>query len=301
MRTLLKLAGCVLALVVVVAVGASFHPEVRNVYRALYPVASYDQTPPELPSDLAEPAVLLFTKTNGFRHRDAIEAGARFLEDLAQRRGWSLFQTENGAVFNAGSLPRFRVVVWNNASGAPLNQEQRAALQSWIEGGGSFVAIHGAVDKSNSSWEWYQREFVGATFIGHIIGPQFQEATLRVEQREHPATKHLGATWRHTEEWYSFDRSVRGQPGVEVLATVDESTYSPRLKMLWMDEDLAMGDHPILWTRTVGAGRAFFSALGHQGEAYQAPEYQGVLEGAIEWAGWLEESAESAESAEIVE
>ncbi len=295
MRTLLKIVGGVLVLLVVVAVGASFHPEVRNAYRALYPIASYDTVAPELPPDLGEPAVLLFTNTNGFRHHDAIEAGARFFEDLTQRRGWSLFQTENGAVFNAGSLRCFRVVVWNNASGAPLNQDQRAALKSWIEGGGGFVATHGAIDASHASWEWYQSEFVGAKFIGHVIGSQFQEATLRVEQREHPATKHLDSTWRHTEEWYSFDRSVRGQPGVEVLATVDESTYSPRLKMLWMDEDLAMGDHPILWTRTLGAGRAFFSALGHQGEAYEAPEFQGVLEGAVEWAGQLGESAEGTE------
>jgi len=290
MRKLVKLAGYLMAGLVVLAVGASFHPEVRNVYRAISPVSSYDETPPTLPSDLGDRAVLIFTKTNGFRHREAIEAGAKFFADLAQRRGWSLFHTENGAVFNAQSLERFRVVVWHNTSGAPLDDSQRAAFRTWIEGGGGFVAIHAAVDDSHSSWQWYQREFVGAKFIGHILGPQFQEATLLVEPAEHPATKHLGPTWRHIEEWYSFDQSVRGQSGVQVLAAVDESTYIPRMKLLWTDKDLAMGDHPILWTRTVGAGRGFFSALGHQGVAYSTAEYQGVLEGAIEWAGRLDDT-----------
>ena len=287
MRILLKLAGYALALVAILAAAASFHPEARNVFRALKPSLDYDETRPELPANLGEPGVLLFTKTNGFRHREAIVAGAEFFEDLARRRGWSLFHTENGAVFNAESLSRFRVVVWHNASGAPLNQDQRAAFKSWIERGGGFVGVHASLDDSHAGWQWYQRELVGAKFIGHTMGPQFQEATVRVEQAEHAATEHLDPSWRHTEEWYSFDSSVRGQPGVEVLATVDESTYTPRLKMLWMDEDLGMGDHPILWTRTLGAGRAFFSALGHQGESYATPEYRGVLEAALMWAGRL--------------
>ena len=273
MRTLLKLAGYVLAFVAVLAVAASFHPEVRNVYHALRPSAGYDQVAPDLPADLADPAVLLFTKTNGFRHSEAVEAGANFFGEMARRRGGSLFHTENGAVFNQQNLERFRVVVWHNVSGAPLGDQQRAALKSWIETGGGFVGTHGAVDDSHAGWEWYMREFVGAEFIGRIMGPQFQEATVVVERPEHPAVKHLGASWRHGEEWYSSERSVRGQPGVEVLAKVDESTYSPRMKFLWIDKDLTMGDHPILWTRTVGAGRAFFSAMGHQGEAYSTPEY----------------------------
>ena len=97
----------------------------------------------------------------------------------------------------------------------------------------------------------------------------------------------LAPTWRHTEEWYSFDVSVRGQPGVEVLATVNEATYNPRLKFLWTDRSLAMGDHPIIWTRQTGEGRAFLTVLGHSAAAYQSPRYQNILEGAVEWAGRL--------------
>ena len=35
----------------------------------------------------------------------------------------------------------------------------------------------------------------------------------------------LPAIWIREDEWYSFDRSVRGKPGFRVLATLDESTY----------------------------------------------------------------------------
>jgi len=284
-KTLLKIIGLLIALLVTLVAAASFHPEVQNVIRALRPSTDYDSTAPSLPPDLASPAVLVFTKTNGFRHNEAIDEGLNFLKALSGGRGWSMFHTENSAVFSPDELSRFNVVIWHNASGAPVDSEQRQALKSWILAGGGFVGIHAATDDSHHGWEWYQRELVGARFIGHTMGPQFQEAAIKVEQPEHQTMQGLAASWRHNEEWYSFDASVRGQPGVEVLATVDEATYTPRLKFLWNDRDLAMGDHPIIWTRQAGEGRAFLTVLGHSAAAYQSPQYQRILEGAVEWAG----------------
>lgn len=283
MRTLLRLAGWGLVTLVVLAFAASFHPEVRNVARAIRPSRDYDSAPPAVPEHLPRPAILVFSKTNGFRHAEAIEAGKQFFEELASRRGWGLFMTENGAVCQPDLLSMFAVVVWLNASGAPLNQDQRAALRAWIEGGGGFLGLHSATDNSHAGWPWYQLALVGAKFTNHTMGPQLQEALAKREASD----AGLPEQWRHTEEWYSFDRSVRGQPGVKVLATVDESTYSPRFRMLWMDQDLAMGDHPIVWTRQTGAGRAFFSVLGHSGETYRLDWHRQMLERAVEWAGGL--------------
>ena len=266
-------------------------PMVRNVYRAFVPSSVRDSVPPDVP-DLAGPAVLVFTKTNGFRHDEAIEEGARALAAIAARRGWSVYRTENGAVFAPGILERFRVVVWHNASGAPLDGSQREALRGWIEGGGGFVGVHAALDSSHESWEWYSTQVVGAGFIGHAI--ENQTAALRLDGPGHPVARGLEREWEHFDEWYSFDRSVRGDDGVDVLVSVDESTYEPRLKLLWIDEDLSMGDHPIVWTRSVGAGKALLCALGHVGGAYSDPSMMRILENGIEWAGGLGEGGSEA-------
>lgn len=274
---------CAASLAIVVA-AASMHPFVRSVHRAFWPSASYDTTLPALP-DLADPALLVFSKTNGFRHFEAISTGAEAFRDIARSRGWSMFHTESSAVFDEETLPRFRVVVWHNASGAPLNQSQRQALRGWLEAGGGFVGIHAALDDSHASWDWYTRQVVGAVFLGHPLG--HQSALVRVERTDHPSTRDLPASWVHFDEWYSFDRSVREDHGVEVLASLDESSYEPRFKLLFLDQDLSMGDHPAIWTRSIGKGRAILSALGHVAEAYRDPRYRSVLAGAIEWAGRL--------------
>ena len=42
------------------------------------------------------------------------------LAAIATERNWPFFVTENGAVMNAEQLSKFKLVVWNNASGDVL-------------------------------------------------------------------------------------------------------------------------------------------------------------------------------------
>lgn len=254
-----------------------------DLVRVFFPSSDHDEVPPEISAEIARPAVLVFSKTNGFRHSEAIEMGVPVFEELAGRRGWGGFATENGAVHSREQLARFDAVVWFNVSGDVLAEDQRVALLDWIRGGGGFFGIHGTGGDSSYAWDEHPKTLVGAQFVGHPMGPQFQQATVRIEAKEHPVVRHLRESWVRTDEWYSFAQSPRG-PGVEVLATLDESTYSPRMKIAVIDRDLRMGeDHPIIWTHCIGRGRALYSALGHQAEAYAEPQHVRLLEEGIAW------------------
>ena len=69
--------------------------------RVFFPSKTYETTAPEIPEALQKPAMLLFSKTNGFRHEEAIPAANALMTRLAEQRGWGVFATENGAFFNA--------------------------------------------------------------------------------------------------------------------------------------------------------------------------------------------------------
>lgn len=251
--------------------------------RVFFPSSQHDEVAPELPSDLGHPAVLVFSKTNGFRHTEAIDAGLPVFEAMAKRRGWSIFATENGAVYTTELLDRFDAIVWFNVSGDVLSEDQRSALLARVGAGAGFFGVHGTGGDPSYKWEAHPGTLVRAQFIGHPMGPQFQEATINVEAQDHPVMRHMSPTWVRTEEWYSFEKSPRG-PGVQVLATLDESTYTPRMKIAVIDRDLRMGDdHPIIWSHCVGKGRAIYSALGHQAEAYSEPTHLTFLEESIAW------------------
>ena len=253
------------------------------LHRVYYGRHVYETVPPRLPEQLNHPAILIFSKTNGFRQDDAIRAANAALAAIAKSRGWSAFFTENGAVFNAADLSRFDATVWNNTSGDVLTPEQKQAFRGYIENGGGFVGIHGAGGDPRYEWRWYVETLIGAQFKGHPLNPQFQRAVIRIEDPDDVTVKGLPEKWSRVDEWYSFEKSPRGK-GIKVLATLDERTYRP--KMFW--KDIGMGaDHPIIWKHCVGKGRAFYSALGHSVSTYQEPLHLKELEGAIAWAAGL--------------
>jgi type 1 glutamine amidotransferase len=254
-----------------------------DAYRVFFPSDDHDATPPALPGELAKPAVLIFSKTNGFRHSAAIEAGIPALQAMARRNGWGMFATENGAIHQPELLARFDVVVWFQASGNVLDDAQRAALRGWIEGGGAFFGIHGTGGDGSYDWAWHPETLVAAQFIGHPMNPQVQEATIQIEDPAHPVVQELPTSWVRSDEWYSFVASPRAA-GVTVLASLDESTYEPVADWWVSEQDLRMGeDHPIVWTHCIGRGRSLYSALGHPGAAYSEPLHLRLLENGIAW------------------
>ena len=253
-----------------------------GAWNILFPSTAHDTVPPEVPSGMASPAVLVFSKTNGFRHIDGIEGGSIALADMVGQRGWGLYQTENGAVFNPSDLARFDVVVFLNATGDMLNREQEQAFERWIESGGGWLGIHAAGDSSHAGWQWYRDNLIGADFTAHIMGPQFQRASVILENHEHPVLNALPDVWQHEEEWYSWERSPRTE-GFTILATLDEESYTPVQKMWNHERDLRMGDHPVVWTNCVGEGRSAYAAMGHRADAFSQPQVRRLLANALDW------------------
>jgi len=279
-KKILKVLG-ILLLIVAAVLGFGAYRNWDTIQRTMLGgVKVYETEPPTMPAEIARPAILVFSKTNSFRHEEAIPVANVMFAELAQENGWGYFQTENGATFSPDILARFDAVVFNNVSGDVFTANQRQALKDYIAGGGGFLGVHGSGGDFEYDWKWYVNDLIGAQFSGHPIDPQFQEATVHVEDRTHPSTEHLAETWERTDEWYSFQKSPR-RDGYHILATLDETTYDPGS---FFGNSLAMGgDHPIAWWHCSGNGRVLYSAMGHKPDAYLEPEYRQMLLGATNW------------------
>ena len=91
-----------------------------SLIRTLFPSSEHEVERPELPKVLGRPSLLVFTKTNGFRHEEAIDAGVPALRAIAKKRDWTIYQTENGAIHNSEQLARFDAVIWFQVIGDVL-------------------------------------------------------------------------------------------------------------------------------------------------------------------------------------
>jgi uncharacterized protein len=214
--------------------------------------------------------LLVYTRTTAYRH-DSIPDAVTALRTLD---GFTVDHTEEPAALEA-PLDGYAAVVFLSTSGEVLTPAGREGLAGYLSSGGGFVGVHAA---ACTEYDWpYYGELLGARFDRH---PEYQPGKVVVEDRDHPATRHLSAVWDFVDEWYDFRTNPRG--AVRVLARADESSY----------DGGGMGDdHPLVWCRDHGSGRVFYTALGHASEAYDDPDFRAHLRGGIRWAARLEQSA----------
>ncbi|WP_329291182.1 ThuA domain-containing protein [Streptomyces sp. NBC_01455] len=210
--------------------------------------------------------VLVHTRTTAYRH-DSIPAAVAAVRSLGGAHGFQVVATEDPGLFE-GPLDAYAAVVFLSTSGDVLTPAGRTRLAAYVEDGGGFVGVHAA---ACTEYDWpYYGELLGARFDRH---PDLQPGRALVVDRAHPATRHLPPVWEFTDEWYDFRPGPDGS--ARVLVRADESSY----------EGGGMGDdHPLVWCREQGAGRVFYTALGHTAQAYEDPDFRHHLLGGITWA-----------------
>ncbi len=210
--------------------------------------------------------VLIFSKTNGYRH-ESIETGIAAIKKLGAANNFDVDATEDSAYINDVNLKKYNSVVFLSTTGTVLGKNEEAALQNFIHNGGGFVGIHAATD-CEYEWPWYVK-MVGASFLSH---PQQQEAKLIVVDNAHPSTRHLPAIWTRKDEWYNFKNM---NPDVKVLIKIDETSYTGGKN----------GDnHPMAWYHSYEGGKIFYTELGHTNESYSDPLYLQHILGGINYS-----------------
>jgi cytochrome c len=212
--------------------------------------------------------VLVFSRTADYRH-DSIPDAIAAVRSLGDANGFLVNATEDAGVFTDAGLAGYSAVMFLLTSGHILESDQQAAFERYIQAGNGFVGVHSAAD-TEYDWPWYGG-LVGAYFDSH---PEVQPAVVDREDASHPSTVALPDRWTRTDEWYNFRTNPRANIDIQVLASLDETTYSGG----------TMGDHPIAWCHAYAGGRAWYTAGGHTRESYSEPLFLKHLMGGIEYA-----------------
>jgi cytochrome c len=212
----------------------------------------------------AEPSVLVFSKTSGFRH-DSIRSGLEAIERLGKAHGFRVESTEDAAVFASMDLQRHAAVIFLNTTGDVLDRDQQQSLERYIQSGRGFVGIHSAAD-TEYDWPWYGR-LVGGYFDGHDA---IQSATVRRAQSFGSAR--IPDPWIRRDEWYNYKQLERT---VNVIFKLDTATFKGSKHG---------ADHPIAWYREFDGGRSFYTGFGHTLESYSEPAFLAHLLDGIQYA-----------------
>ncbi len=222
-------------------------------------------------SESGPPQVLVFSKTEGFRHQ-SIEAGQAAVTRMAAEHGYGVTVTEDAERFNRDTLSKYRAVVFLNTTGDVLNMEQQQAFERYIQAGGGYAGIHSATD-TEYDWPWYG-QLAGAYFLMHPSDPSnVQEGLFTVLEPGMWATEMFPAdTFRRTDEFYSF-RNISDK--ITPVLELDDASYQGGENPDY---------HPMSWYQEFDGGRAFYTALGHTEEAFADPVFLQHIWAGIDYA-----------------
>jgi type 1 glutamine amidotransferase len=226
--------------------------------------------------------LLVVTATQGFRH-SSIPLAEKVLAGLGEQTGLYTVDFARGgangkvsaeiqAKLSPSALKNYDGVIFANTTG-DLPLPDRDAFIAWIKSGKAFIGAHSASDTFHEFPAYI--EMLGGEFLTH--GPQVEVECLNLD-RNHPATRHLGAKYSVFDEIYQLKNFHRDQ--VHGLLTLDKHPNS-RIP----------GDYPIAWSKEVGKGKLFYTSLGHREDVWLSEPYQKHLLGGIKWALGLEKGS----------
>jgi uncharacterized protein len=158
------------------------------------------------------------------------------------------------------------VPVWTMGAIAP---EQEKGLLAAVKAGVGLAGWHGGMGDSFRSNTEYQF-MVGGQWVAHpdgIIGYR-----VNVTDHDDPITAGLGDFDLRSEQYY-----MHVDPGNKVLAT---TTLKGIQSAPWVNGTVM----PVVWKRTWGAGKVFYSSLGHVAADFGVPEAREIQRRGMLWA-----------------
>ena len=210
-----------------------------------------------------------FTAKRDDAHISFVREAVRWFPEMGARHNFVFDTTSAWGNLNAEFLSRYQVVVFLDTR--PEDPAQRAAFESWMKAGGAWMGFHFAgfaLTPSDypANWSWYHDTFLGAgSYVSNTWRPT--SAVLRVEDRGHPATAHLPATFTSSpSEWYRWEKDLRANPDIDILLAIDSTSFplgtGPKQHEIWRS-----GYYPVVWTNR--KYRMIYLNMGHNDIDYE--------------------------------
>ncbi len=215
----------------------------------------------------------------GGLHKPFVDAAKVWLAHEAAANHFTVDYIEDTKPIDAAFLAHYQLFIQLNYPPYNWTPTAAAAFTNAIEQGTiGWIGFHHATLLGEfdgfQMWPWFSHFMGDIRFVKYI--PTFATGTVHVEAPLHPAMQGLPKSFNiENEEWYTWSKSPRSN--VHVLASVDESTYTPAT-------DIKMGDHPVVWSNEHVKARNIYIFMGHHPELFQNEAFTTLFHHSILWA-----------------
>lgn len=224
-------------------------------------------------NDRQKGRLLYLTLSAGFRH-DTVTPSRDIIKGIGEKSGaFDTTLADDVSGFTAANLRNYDAVMFYTTGELPMTADQKAAFVDFVKSGHGFVGVHSATD-TFYMWSDYL-DIVGAYFNDH---PWHQLVTVDVVDPQSPLVNFLGKSFQVNDEIYQMsDFQTKTSRVLLRLDTSSVDMKNPRVRQRFYG-------YPLAWTRSVGKGRAFYTALGHEEAVWKSDWFQRLLLNGIRWA-----------------
>jgi type 1 glutamine amidotransferase len=214
--------------------------------------------------------ILLLRHSAGYEHSYLPDAEVT-LKQLGHEHGWNVRTTHKLELIKEDVLADLDVLAFATTGNLPFTDEQKSLVLNFVQNGKGFLGIHNATD---TCYDWPEYgEMLGGYFSGH---PWHEEVNVIVEDNDHPATEHLGSSFKVVDEIYSFKDYDRSKTRVLMHLDTDSIDASKGNR-----DD---GDYALAWCHDYGKGRVMYTALGHPDALWYEDWFRQHIVGCVDWA-----------------
>ena len=205
------------------------------------------------------------------------DPGVAAIKALGAENDLTVDATADAASLTAENLATYRAVVFLNTAGNLLGTAQENAVQSFVNGGGGFLAIGSAAQGE-----------IGSDAFNTLLGARpktdsptaVTEQTVAIGDRVHPSTRDLPLTLNRSDSWYQWQTRPTG-----TVHTV--ARYHAVNAPAGDGTDVGGTDHAISWCRDLQNGRSFYTGMGRTAGSYGEANFKKHLGGALQWTAGL--------------
>lgn len=149
-----------------------------------------------------------------------------------------------------------------------ISGDQSKGLLEAVQRGVGIAGWHGGIGdafRENTEFQF----MVGGQWVAHPGG--VIDYTVQITDKKDPVTRGLKDFAMKSEQYY-----MHVDPNVKVLATTTfNGQHAP-----WIEGAVM----PVVWKKTYGKGRVFYSSLGHVASDFEVPEALTIMKRGIAWA-----------------
>ena len=195
------------------------------------------------------------------------EACADVVSGMLEQEGMEVTSVRGADVLRSADLTGYDLIV-PMLTQVASDREGIDRLCAAVRGGVGLGGFHGGMGDAFRDAPAYQF-MVGGQWVAHP--GDFIDYRVDVTQPDHPLMRGIDGFDYHSEQYF-----MHVDPGNDVLAT---TTFSDEFA-----GEIGGTVMPVVWTRMFGAGRVFYSALGHDSRELAHPQAREILRRGLIWA-----------------